>query len=355
MLRVDSDTIKLAATVQDLAEETTLELTKPGTTGQYRLTPIDERKSNTLTQDQVNDATHAITLPNHGLVTGQAVIYHARSGSLQALTSNQTYFVFRVDANTVRLAASAAEAERGATLGVMRNVNGEFTLTARDSLVTKAFTGADVTAANAITLANHGLSTGEAVVYRAGTDTLVGQLQANTAYYVIKENDNTLKLAQSRDDAMAGVAVAITTPVGTSRHSLTRLQVVGFDHASHLQGGTEHDTMVLLGGGRLTGSWDGGEGLNSARVLLNPAAVVEGTDQRVWAVTGTDTGGLGDRQAAFLATTAVNFDQKAVPTDPMAVDAESRKEIVLRNHRLVTGQAVVYHKLTGPAGYRRAG
>jgi hypothetical protein len=144
---------------------------------------------------------------------------------------------------------------------------------------------------------------------------------------------------------MSEVALDITAPAVDSKHSLTRVPVVGFANASHLQGGMTHDTLLLLNGGRLTGSWDGGEGTNGARVLLDPYAAVEVTDQQVWAISGVDAGGLGDRQTAFLATSVVNFDQKAVATDPTATDLELRKEIVLPNHRLVTGQAVVYQQL----------
>ena len=257
-------------------------------------------KSNTFKQDQIDNAgTGNITLPNHGLVTGQAVIFHKRTGGDLVLGNNQTYFVFTVNENTIRLANNAVNASNGATLNVVRNGDGEYTLTARDSLVTQTFTHAAVTASHEITLANHGLSTGHAVVYRAVSDRLVGLLQANTAYYVIKMGDNTLKLARSLDDAHAGSRCRHHRP-GKPQSTLAdpacgggfrpRQPPPGRAGARHpgAAGWWPADRVV----GRR------GPGQNSVRVLLDPAATVEGTDQQVWAVTGTDTGGLGDRQTA---------------------------------------------------------
>ena len=349
VIRVDSDTIKLATNEQNLAQGMTVPLTSPTTAGTYRLTPIDERTVSTFNQDAVTNVTHTIALPNHGLSTGQAVIFHILNGAtLTTLGNDQTYYVVRVDDNLIRLASSAPNAANDMTLDITRNGNAQYTLTTQGSFATKVFAETAVTAANEITLPNHGFTTGDVVVYRAGNDSAVGQLKPNTAYYVIRTGPNDVKLARSLQDAMQGVAIPITAPVATGLHSLTRLGTVGFANTNHIQGGQTHDTLLLTGDGRLTGSWDGGDGQNSTRVLLDTSATVEGTDQQVWVVTGTDTVGLGDRQTAFLTTTAVDFDQNAVSTDPAATDVELRKEIVLPSHRLVTGQAVLFQQLSGP-------
>ena len=60
--------------------------------------------------------------------------------------------------------------------------------------------------------AGHGLSTGQAVVYRhddGATD--VGGLVEGATYYVIRTGDDKLKLAASREDAMAGTALDLTS------------------------------------------------------------------------------------------------------------------------------------------------
>ena len=236
--------------------------------------------------------------------------------------------------------------EPGLPIAITNNGVASYTLTAATSRVTQVFDGAQVNG-YAIRLFDHGLQTGQAVVYRASSNTVVGGLKANTAYYVIRINNDTIKLAESLEKAINHDAIAIRTPTGDGHHSLTQLKLLSFSNVEHLQGGDKNDTLLMFGSGQLTGSWDGGKGQNSARVLLDPAATIEGTDHRVWTITAPDTGGRGDRQTGFLANTGVTFDQTAVSTDPSATDVELKKEIVLRNHRLLTGQAVAYQTLSG--------
>lgn len=52
------------------------------------------------------------------------------------------------------------------------------------------------TSNNQITITNHGVSTGDQLTYTAGT-TAIGGLSTATVYYVIKVDDNTIKLATS--------------------------------------------------------------------------------------------------------------------------------------------------------------
>jgi hypothetical protein len=60
-----------------------------------------------------------------------------------------------------------------------------------------------------ITVENHGFITGQTVYFAEGDDSIVG-LTDDETYYIIKVDDNTIQLAATKDDAVAGTAVNIT-------------------------------------------------------------------------------------------------------------------------------------------------
>ncbi|WP_036477316.1 LamG-like jellyroll fold domain-containing protein [Myxosarcina sp. GI1] len=59
---------------------------------------------------------------------------------------------------------------------------------------------------DSIAIANHGLTTGDAIVYNNAGETSIGNLVPEQAYYVIVVDENTIKLATSQSNALAGVA-----------------------------------------------------------------------------------------------------------------------------------------------------
>ena len=69
-----------------------------------------------------------------------------------------------------------------------------------------------------ITIANHGMSTGNTVLYDNGGGTTLAGLTDDTIYNVIKASDNTIALASSESNATAGVAVNLT---GTGNNAQT--------------------------------------------------------------------------------------------------------------------------------------
>ena len=80
-------------------------------------------------------------------------------------------------------------------------------------------------ASHVITYVAHGYSTGDKVTYTDGGGTAVVGLIDGGTYYVIKLTDNTLKLATSYANAIAGTAIAITDGVG-STHKLSYGQML---------------------------------------------------------------------------------------------------------------------------------
>jgi hypothetical protein len=76
-----------------------------------------------------------------------------------------------------------------------------------------------VAASDAITLTAHGLSTGTKVNYTDGGGTQIVGLTDTNDYYVIKVDDNIIKLATTAANAYAGTAIAISDGVGAA-HTL---------------------------------------------------------------------------------------------------------------------------------------
>ena len=69
-----------------------------------------------------------------------------------------------------------------------------------------------------ITISNHGMSTGVTVLYGNGSGTTLAGLSDATAYYVIKVDANTIKLATNAANATAGTAINLT---GTGNNAQT--------------------------------------------------------------------------------------------------------------------------------------
>ena len=71
----------------------------------------------TIATSAVTIAAETITYTAHGLATGAAVAYNNGGGtSITGLTSGTTYYVIRVDANTIKLATSSANATAGTAI-----------------------------------------------------------------------------------------------------------------------------------------------------------------------------------------------------------------------------------------------
>lgn len=108
---------------------------------------------------------------------------------------------------------SSLNVKESTTMGVLV----EYTVAASTA---KTFTDADVdTTDDKITITAHGYYTGRKVAATT-TGTLPAGLSA-TNYYVIKVNANTIQLASSMANAVAGIAVDITAAAGGGTHTLT--------------------------------------------------------------------------------------------------------------------------------------
>jgi hypothetical protein len=68
--------------------------------------------------DVVNTTAETIAIPSHGFATGDAVAYESSGSAIGGLTDGTTYFVIRVDANTIKLATNASNATAGTAINL---------------------------------------------------------------------------------------------------------------------------------------------------------------------------------------------------------------------------------------------
>ncbi|MBD1822859.1 DUF4347 domain-containing protein [Cyanobacteria bacterium FACHB-DQ100] len=82
---------------------------------------------------------------------------------------------------------------------------------------------------NTITIASHGLKTGEQVFYQNGGGTSIGGLTNARSYFTIVVDSNTIKLASTETDASANKAIDLTS-AGSGTQSLSLTDDLGFLH-----------------------------------------------------------------------------------------------------------------------------
>jgi hypothetical protein len=98
------------------------------------------------------------------------------------------------------------------------------------------------TRSDVITIPNHGHKTGSRVRYTAES-AAIGGLISGANYFVIASNSNSVRLAMSLADAMAGRAIDLTSS-GTGRHRLTPVLVTRF--SSNRYRNNKADDGILL-------------------------------------------------------------------------------------------------------------
>lgn len=123
-----------------------------------------------------------ILIPEHEYTTGDCVVYDPMAGtSIGGLIPYRQYFIKAIDSRYIQIYPDK--------ISLQQVPNKKF------------FASSDVnTANNTITMASHGYITGDMIVYRADS-TAVGGLEDSAVYYIIKIDNNTIKLAESLIDS----------------------------------------------------------------------------------------------------------------------------------------------------------
>ncbi|MEL6230954.1 MAG: DUF4347 domain-containing protein, partial [Cyanobacteria bacterium J06627_3] len=172
----DRDTIQLAASQSDVFDTVAIALSSQGSGSGHRLTGI-QNTTRFEAQTAVDDDRDVFTVNNHGFQTGDAVTYETDA---TVTTAPVSYINRTFDPGAVQTLET----------GAMDINNDTISVTAQT------------------------LTTGDRVVYRAadsGNEQTDERLVSGAEYYVIKLNDTTIQLAESEPDALAGLAIDLTT------------------------------------------------------------------------------------------------------------------------------------------------
>ena len=326
---VDASIIKLATTA---ALNTFANITAAGTgTQQLLITAL-------------NYATDTITLPAHGFLQGELVLYDAVGQTVvNGLTTATPYYIIFVDGDNIKLATTPENAAAATAVNITDTPAGvgrhklqslsktpdgiynitalpggspnTFQVTARGQVpnIVKTFnprSSIDLVQ-NAFFIPSHGFLTGTRVTYAQGSAaTDISGLTNATPYFVIAINRDYLRLASTAANAAAGVALTVTdfgTGIG---HSFTSNQING----------------NVTGPGSVT--------ISSGSVL----------------VTGTGTQftkilKVGDRFRLFPNNTTKTHGTLTFA----AADINTSTDLISKAHTFPTGQAVVFSAGGGTA------
>ena len=164
----------------------------------------------------IDHTTDTLIVPAHGRDTGTGPVTLTTRGTLPTgLTLATNYWLIRVDADTLKLAVSEANAIAGAAVAFSDNGTGDQTVKFPASVTLKGFDHTTDT----VTVPSHARDTGTGPVTLTTTGTLPTGLTLATNYWLIRVDADTLKLAVSEANANAGTAVAFADN-GTGRHAL---------------------------------------------------------------------------------------------------------------------------------------
>lgn len=137
--------------------------------------------------------------------TGERIVFTTTGTLPEPLQPDTVYYAIRISANEIKIAGSASDAEIGAAVNLLTEGTGLHTLR-----VTEYFSNTDVdTVADTINTQLEWADGIEVVVESTGN--LPDPLVAGTNYFVIKEDDDKIKLALTKDDALNGTAIDLTS------------------------------------------------------------------------------------------------------------------------------------------------
>ncbi len=127
--------------------------------------------------------------------------------ALGNLADDTAYFVIKGEDGRIKLASSAENAALGTAIDLDGLGSGDAHVLERTGKPDITF---DPDGTRAELTAPSGINTGDAVKYHAEGGTAIGGLTNDTTYFAIVQDNGKLKLAETRDKALSGEAIALT-------------------------------------------------------------------------------------------------------------------------------------------------
>ena len=134
------------------------------------------------------------------------------------------------------------------------------------------------TATDEITITGHGLQTGTKVYYSIGpanSGTVIGGLTDGSTYYVIRINDDTIRLANSLPNALKATGIDLTSTGSGFAHYLIAATAAGSSWIRYNTTGDITSGTTFTGGVFFTGQTDGNirDGVLTALPIINETQV----------------------------------------------------------------------------------
>ena len=192
---------------------------------------IQQQISFTANTTIVNGTNNTITLSSHGLATNDPIYYYAAANPITGISSGSLYYVIRTDANTIKLATTAANSAAGTAIS----------LTAPSTASTQyIYQGVNISS-NVIYSAAHGFKTGDIIFYD-NIGTAIGGLSENIEYYVSRVDDDQFKLYT--DSKL--VNVVSLTSAHTSEQTDNILQDAKVESVATISGDLNEDELWII-------------------------------------------------------------------------------------------------------------
>jgi hypothetical protein len=330
--KIDASLIKLSSTAAGIVSGPYANITGPGTgTQSLLITALDY-------------TNNIITLPSHGFLAGELVLYDAKGQTVvNGLTTATPYYIIFIDQDNIKLATTPENATAGIAVDITDTPAGvgrhtlqslsktpdgiynitslnpaeptTFTVEAQGSVpeITKNFnprSAIDIPQ-NAFVLPSHGFITGTKVNYSKGAAaTAISGLTDLTDYYVVALNKDYLRLASSAENAATGTVVTVSDYGTGVAHSFTTAQING----------------NVTGAGSVT--------------IASGSVLVTGTGTQFTKILK-----VGDRFRLFPPNTTKTHGVVQFA----AADINTTTDQITKAHTLPTGQAVVFSAGGGTA------
>ena len=195
-------------------------------------------KTYVIPTSDVNNSDFVVEWPQHGFSDGEPIIYHSM-GYIRGDNS---------------------------TRPILRNVYVMNPQTSEVDLANNTLNDANLA---------HGCETGDVIFHSNGGGTTMAGVGNDSDYYVIKVDDNTIKLATSYDNAISNVAVDITGTGNNNQSIYKYFQDNETFYAGHVDG---QDSRFYLFDNQTTASTGTGDG--SGAIIMNDS--LKGNNNQVF-------------------------------------------------------------------------